>query len=207
MVRPSRHGRCPARAQCPATNEGLRGLLDKHAPMTPRRVLAGRSAPWYASVSEDLRSAKRRRSERRWLRQASLQIHSAAKRTVARIVHRAKSDYFSSDIAQSTSCKQLFNVCDKLRGCRPDSPPPATFPLCELPDVFCEYFVRKVKMIRDELDSRTPLLNSPTDDSSTDSSICAFQPVSIECVRKMILKSPLKTCSLDQFPHRSLLNV
>ena len=104
---------------------------------------AGRSAPWYASVSEEQRSAQRqrRRAERWWLKTGltvDKQIHSAAKRTVARIVHRAESDYFSSEIAQNTSCKQLFNVCDKLRGCRPDSPLPATFPLCELPDVLCE---------------------------------------------------------------------
>ena len=120
--------------------------------------------------------------------------------TVARIVHRAKLDYVSSEVAQSTSCKQLLNVCDKLRGCRPDSPLPATFPRCELPVFFCEYFVRKVKMIRDELDSQKPLLNSPTDDLCTDSSFCAFQPVSTECVRKIIFKSPLKTCLLDPIP-------
>ena len=50
-------------------NEELRTLLDKHAPATRRRVPAGPSSPWYASVSQELRSAKRqrRRAERRWL--------------------------------------------------------------------------------------------------------------------------------------------
>ena len=32
-------------------NDELRSLLDKHAPATRRRVPAGRSSPWYASVS------------------------------------------------------------------------------------------------------------------------------------------------------------
>ena len=51
-------------------NEELRSLLDKHAPAARRRVPAGRSSPWYASVSEELSSAKRqrRRAERKWLK-------------------------------------------------------------------------------------------------------------------------------------------
>ena len=63
-------------------------LLDKHAP----------------GVSQELRSAKRqrRRAERRWLKTGltvDKQIYGAAKRAVTNIVHEAKSDYFSSQIA------------------------------------------------------------------------------------------------------------
>ena len=54
-------------------NDELHSLLDKHAPTTRRRVPAGRSSPWYAGVSQELRSAKRQRrraerAERRWLK-------------------------------------------------------------------------------------------------------------------------------------------
>ena len=42
-------------------NEELRSLLDKLAPAARRTVPAGRSSPWSASVSEELRSAKRLR--------------------------------------------------------------------------------------------------------------------------------------------------
>ena len=103
-------------------NEELRTLLDKHAPATRRRVPAGRSSPWYASVSQELRSAKRqrRRAERRWLKTGltvDKQIYGAAKRAATNIVHEAKSHYFSSQIAPSNCCKELFGVCNELRGC------------------------------------------------------------------------------------------
>ena len=85
--------------------EELCSLLDKHAPAARRIVPAGRSSPWYASVSEELRSAKRqrRRAERTWLKTGltvDKQIYLAAKRAVTNIVHKAKRNYFSSEIAE-----------------------------------------------------------------------------------------------------------
>jgi len=69
-----------------------------------------RSSPWYASVSQELRSAKRqrRRAERKWLKTSltvDKQIYGADKRAVTNIVHKANSDYFSSQIAQSNCSK------------------------------------------------------------------------------------------------------
>ena len=54
------------------------------------RSLAGRSSPWYAGVSQELRSAKRqrRRAERRWLKTGltvDKQIYGAAKRAVTNL--------------------------------------------------------------------------------------------------------------------------
>ena len=166
---------------------------------------AGWSSPWYASVSEELRSAKRlrRRAERKWLKTGltvDKQIYSEAKRAVTNIVHKAKTNYFSSKIAQSSCCKELFSVCDKLGGCKSDSPLPTTIPTCELPDAFADYFIQKVKTIRSELGSQMPMLNLPTDNPYTASSFCSFQPVSIQHNKNTILKSSQKTCSLDPIP-------
>ena len=66
-------------------NEELRSLLDKLAPAARRTVPAGWSFPWSASVSGELRSAKRqrRRAERKWLKTGltvDKQIYSAAKK-------------------------------------------------------------------------------------------------------------------------------
>ena len=134
-------------------NEELRCLLDKHAPAAQHRVLAGQSSLWYACVSEELRSAKHqhRQPERKWLKTGltvNKQIYSAAKRAVTNIVHKAKTNCFSSEIAQSSCCKELFSVCDKLRGCKSDSPLPTTIPTCELPDAFADNFVQKVKTMQ-----------------------------------------------------------
>ena len=170
-------------------NDELRSLLDKHAPATRRRVPAGRSSPWYAGVSQELRSAKRqrRRAERRWLKTGltvDKQIYGAAKRAVTNIVHKAKSDYFSSQIAQSNCCKELFSVCNELRGCNSGLSLPTALPVCDLPDAFADYFIWKVKTIRDELDSQMPVPILPTDGPYTQSSLHFFEPVSMQCVKK-----------------------
>ena len=86
----------------------------------------------------------------------------AAKRAVTNIVHKAKSDYFSSQIAQSNCCKELFDVCNELRGCNSGLFLPIALPVCDLPDAFADYFIRKVKTIRDELDSQMPVPVLPT---------------------------------------------
>ena len=75
----------------------------------------------------------------------------AAKRAVTNIVHKAKSDYFSAQIAQSNCCKELFGVCNELRGCNSGLSLPTALPVCDLPDAFADYFIRKVKTIRNEL--------------------------------------------------------
>ena len=170
-------------------------------------MLAGRSSPWYASISEKFRSAKHQRCQAEWEWLINKQIYSAAKRAVTNIVHKAKTNCFSSEIAQSSCCQELFSVCDKLRGCKADLPLPTTIPTCELPDAFANYFVQKVKTICNELDNQMPTLNLPTDDPYTESSFCSFQPVSIQCVKNTILKSSQKNALLTLFPHPSLSNV
>ena len=44
------------------------------------------------------------------------QIFNAARRLVAKIVHKAKSLFFGNEIAMSASSRQLLNVCDRLTG-------------------------------------------------------------------------------------------
>ena len=72
-------------------------------------------------------------------------------------------------------------------------------PSDQLPDVFSEYFLNKVKKIRDDLDLQTSV--SPIhDDPYTDAVFDAFQLVSEEYVRNIILKPAPITCSLDPIP-------
>ena len=79
------------------------------------------------------------------------------------------------------------------------SPLPTVHPTDQLPDVFSEYFLNKVKLIRADLDLQTAV--SPIHyDPYTDAVFDAFQPVSEEHVRNVILKSVPKTCSLDPIP-------
>ena len=185
-------------------NKQLSSHLNRHAPAVQRKMLTSRSPPWFADVCEELRAAKRqrRRAERRWLKSGltiDKQIYIAPQRAVSKIVYEAKSKYLSSKITESDSCKQLYHVSNKLLGQANASPLPTVHPSDQLPDVFSEYFLNKVKLIHDYLVLQTAV--SPFhDDSYTDAVFGAFQPVSEEHIRNVILKSALKTCLLDPIP-------
>ena len=78
---------------------------------------------------------------------------------------------------------------------------PTALPACDLPDAFADCFIRKLKTIRDELDSQMPVPILPTDGPYTQSSLYSFfEPVSMQCVKNTILQSSQKTCSLDPLP-------
>ena len=109
----------------------------------------------------------RHRADRQWVNSSKhsqyKQIYNAAKRLVAKIVHKAKSLFLGNEIANATSSKQLFNVCGRLIG-RERSSLPSLHPIHDLPDVFNHYFVQKVKSIgRADLDQQSMLLMSISD--------------------------------------------
>ena len=140
-------------------------MLIKHAPFRRCRVRADRLEPRYRDVKDELEAAKKHKrwAERQWVKTATTvnkQIFNAAKRLVAKIVHKAKSLFFGNEIAMSTSFRQLFNVCDKLIGQRKSSPLPSEYPLHDLPNVFNDYFLQKVQSIHADLDQQSLSLTS-----------------------------------------------
>ena len=83
------------------------------------------------------------------------QIYTAAKRAVSKIVHEAKSKHLSSKITESNISTQLYHVSNKLLGRAKASPLSTFHPSDQLPNVFSEYVLNKVKLIRDDLDFQT----------------------------------------------------
>ena len=94
-------------------NEFLCSMIDIHAPATQTRAPLQKSDPWYC--------------KRRWISSGSgltvhKQTYDAAKRQVTSLVHSAKTTYFSTKIAESTTCKQLFGITNKLLSRSKSSP-------------------------------------------------------------------------------------
>jgi hypothetical protein len=123
----------------------LRTVLDRHAPVARREVRAGRLEPWYADVKAELKEAKRdrRQAEKKWLRTGLTvfkQIYTAAKKKVTSIIHKAKSAHLSNKVLSCVTTTQLFHVCDTLRGRERNTFLPSIHPLCDLPNVFCDFF-------------------------------------------------------------------
>ena len=121
----------------------LKSVLDSHALATPREMLQWRSAPWYSSVTSELRSLKpeRRQAERRWLASGLTvhkQIMNSIKHKITKLVIHATTNYYSRKVAASTSCKELFRLTGNLMGRVRQTPLLSVHPPHQLAQVFSD---------------------------------------------------------------------
>ena len=103
---------------------------------------------------------------------------------VTKIVHNAKSEYFSSKIEKCTNGKQLFNVADKPLGRNIALPLPTSISVECLPKLFSTFFHDKVSKIREHLDSGTTTHELPSpyshDVEYQHTPFTSFEPVTTE---------------------------
>ena len=100
--------------------------------------------------------------------------------------------------AISTFCstnKQLFAVSDELLDKAKTISLPSNIPVANLPQRFCDFFVTKIKRIRENLDSR------PHDPPSCflkfdGRQVSTFEPVTEELICRLISQSPTKSSTL-----------
>ena len=104
--------------------------------------------------------------------------------------------HFSARIENCSNTKQLFSVSNGLLGKSKTTPLPSDIPRSALHDRFCMFFSQKIQNIRQDLDAHP---SEPATFSAYDS-LCLFQPVTEEEIRKLIVESPTKTCMLDPIP-------
>ena len=73
------------------------------------------------------------------------------------------------------------------------------YPISNLPNMFCEFFVNKVSDLRKQLDL-APTTNLATDGIQTEFSFDSFLPIGQDELKKIILTSKPTTCPLDPIP-------
>ena len=100
------------------------------------------------------------------------------------LVHLAKSSHYSTNITESFSCKELFEITNKLMSRNKCTPHPTTLSPLELPYQFANCFEDKVQTIRDSLDSTISTDLSPYsyDAEFKRQRFGAFEPVSIDLI-------------------------
>ena len=186
-------------------DDGLRNILDKHAPSIEKKV-HHRSDPWFPLVADELIQAKRerRRAERRHHKTrltVDLNILRNCSSKVVDIVENARTNYLLSQISNCTDSKSLHKTSDKLLGKTHETILPTDLSDIEIPNSFSNFFSSKIKNIRSDLDINDdqidPLFADSSYNSSTFESFCS---VTQEEVRHTIMQSAKKTCPLDPIP-------
>ena len=192
-------------------NRTLTMLIDKYAPLKTKTITVRPTVPWYSEKIADLRK-KRKLCEKRW-RQNKLTVHwevfKEARNTVNKAIDKAKSDHFSEKIEDCGSDqKALFRVINEILHTRDKQPLPQHTDLKELLDSFCDFFQQKITKIREKLDMDDIDVNMatamtsvlPLEDTPPLAKFSSFDALTVEDVKKIIAKSPSKSCALDPIP-------
>ncbi len=181
-------------------NDCLSSVLDIHAPVTSKEVPVRPRQPWY---NDTIRSEKRvrRRLERKWKKDKS-QINESLlrdqKNKVNTVINTVRSAHYMKKIEDAgDNQRDVFNIVKELFQKCGDTPLPEYTSLAQLSENFSDFFISKIELIRTKLDSVDAI---PVIEKTCDSVLNEFSLLSTEEVRKLIVRSPCKSCSLDPIP-------
>ncbi|XP_072020235.1 uncharacterized protein [Amphiura filiformis] len=186
-------------------NKSLTDIFNMHAPAKTRTVIIRPFSPWY---NDEIREAKhkRRQLEKKW-RHSKLeidrQLYSEQRQFVIGLMCNAKINFYSALINESANDqKQMFKTFDKLLHRSKDSPLPKSSSDEALANRFSDYFIKKIKTIRDLF---PPTVTSTCIDVSTNICLDHFTLItedesgSVPAVLKEAHVRPLlKKSGLDQ---------
>ena len=126
---------------------------------------------------------------------------------VTKLIHKAKSAYFTTKCEEcGNDQKALFRFLNQLLHKNDTCPLPDYTSLIDLLQSFSDFFLSKIENIRKSLDSVKfediipPSSFLPITDPKPPSTLKMFRELSDEDVKKIIMKSPTKSCPLDPIP-------
>ena len=178
----------------------LRTVIDKHAPLSLRKVITHNSSPWIESIRDEPFIAKRerRQAERKW-RNTKLTIfkdlYRQAKHKDAKLVHTAKCKSYTERIALASSIKELHQIVNTLSNRHPPKILPTIYPSSDLPSIFIKHFTNKVEKLRANIASEHVISTFVT--GTTAATFSSFEKVSQLTVKECILISAPNSCEHD----------
>jgi hypothetical protein len=191
-------------------NDTLTSLLDRYAPVTSKLVPDRPDCSWYTAEIREKKQA-RRRAERRY-RQTGLEVHrqifKQARNQVSLAIKQARVDHIQSELdAASSDPRKMYAVVDGLLGKDSSSPVMPDLDTTTAANSLAEYFVNKIKSIRDNLVSPDPVV--------ADTSFCVpfsgdplsvFVPVTPDELSKVIASSKPTSSTVDPVPTQTVLS-
>ena len=186
---------------CTQYTDTLSSLLDKHAPLSTKKIVLKAPSPW---MTAEILKAKtcRRQLERVWRRSRSAYDRSKytqQSHLCNRLMTKAKNAYYTSLIAENENKPhRLWNSINKILHRQPCHTLPENGNINTLCELFSDYFVKKIKLIRDGFHPHPSSENE--ENPHIISPLVAFTPASEAEVTRLILSSPTKSCDLDPIP-------
>ncbi|XP_064622629.1 uncharacterized protein LOC135484864 [Lineus longissimus] len=184
--------------------DGLTTLLDKHAPLQHKTLVLHPKCPWYTQEIHDAKHV-RRGLERKW-RKTKLTVHHQMYRNQCAVVNKLiKQARTSHYLAKITECgrdqKQIYKISRHLLGDTGSSPLPQSESPKELAESFTKFFTDKIAKIRETLNTAQDDCSETADELPEGvTPLSAFPPATEEEVRRIVMKSPSKSCELDPVP-------
>ena len=184
-------------------NDGLRHVIDNHAPVIKRIIHLRPNAPWY---NEDLKAMKlhRRTLEKQW-HLTGLTVHHEIYRNKCvkynNLLKKAKSHYYSSKIKDcGTDTKEIYRIASHLMGtqkqvCLPSGRTPE-----QLSNEFNAFFTNKIATIREQLCNEDNHVLELDKSVNVVMELNKFSLVTQDYIIKMISQCPNKSCLLDPIP-------
>ena len=160
--------------------------------------------PWYNSEIHQKRQ-ERRQAEARW-RKSGLTVHKeifcSLRNETNHLIKVAKTMHYNNKVEDcGNDQKALFNLIKQLTSQSSTQKLPSHDSIEEVLEKFSTFFVSKIHNIRQNLDKE----GNGTDTSingneNIPAQLASFDPVSVDSITKVIMKSPTKSCSLDPIP-------
>ena len=183
----------------------LTSVIDHHAPIKTRIIVARPKVPWY---NEEIDKAKRarRKAERIWRRTRSLsdlKTFKMKRNHVVFLMNQAKSAFYTEFVHENGNDQgKLFKAAKTLLSKKDEPSFPNYQDKTNLVNDIGQFFVNKIDTIRSDIEARIVNSSSVPDDVVADeaSSFGSFHLLSDSEVLKLIKKSRKKSCPLDPMP-------
>jgi len=122
---------------------------------------------------------------------------------VAALVDRAKSEFYTKVANDNKDCPRgLFKIINTLLNNKKESPLPPHTDAETLANEFCNFFIDKISLIRENILNSMPSSGSvmPPEVKKFTMALNDFRPTNEEEVKRFLLASPSKSCVQDPIP-------
>ncbi|XP_055956994.1 uncharacterized protein LOC130012904, partial [Patella vulgata] len=194
-----------------AYNSIIVDVLDQILPLKSKTITIRPNNAWFTDELLELKKSKTK-AEKTWYK-TKLHVHKeifkSKKNELNYKIKECKKSYFSNSIENSKNKqRELFKISKSLLDhTHGQTILPESDNQFELACKFSNYFSEKIQRIRSEL---KPTLLAGGENHNCDSQIpptlCRFQTVSENDIKKLVKESSKTTCSLDPIPSKFIVD-